>query len=377
MPKLFRLPEDFEIVLEDYTTPSSFDDLQPDGETIVEAGDIIFVANAAAAVTKVIKTMPWERRGITVYGGIPIMDLPSYGSLVVEVNVSPSNPFIDRRLNDIAAEISVKYESAIVSAKALEKNETNVAALSQRNDSASEVIASGTAILFVTDKATYDKMLLNNDFTSVNIVEQLEKPSIAWSFFPLVTFLTIVSLVAAGEIEMMPAALSMASFFFVGGWLVPEDIDRYVDLRLLMLMGCSLSFALAMTKTALANRIATEIVAGITDPLNCLFLIYAATLFITEIVSNNAAAALMFPVAISVAKQLNVSYKPFAMIVMNAASMAFMCPIGEYVHKHLQLTYTSFTQQWQNYTDNYSFTRRLSHPRHGVAPWKLLFYGFC
>jgi len=52
----------------------------------------------------------------------------------------------------------------------------------------------------------------------------------------------------------------------------------------------------------------------------------------TEVISNNAAAALMYPISVKLADAMGVSYKPFAMVVMNAASMAFMCPIGYPTH---------------------------------------------
>jgi di/tricarboxylate transporter len=63
-----------------------------------------------------------------------------------------------------------------------------------------------------------------------------------------------------------------------------------------------------------------------------LYLIYIATLVMTEVISNNAAAALMYPISVKLADAMGVSYKPFAMVVMNAASMAFMCPIGYPTH---------------------------------------------
>jgi di/tricarboxylate transporter len=63
---------------------------------------------------------------------------------------------------------------------------------------------------------------------------------------------------------------------------------------------------------------------------NCL--IYFVTLGLTEIVTNNAAAAIAIPIALSAAKSLAVSYKPFAMSVMIAASSGFAIPFGYACH---------------------------------------------
>ena len=57
-------------------------------------------------------------------------------------------------------------------------------------------------------------------------------------------------------------------------------------------------------------------------------LIYACTLVFTELISNNAAAALMFPIAVATANELQVSYLPFVVGVMFSASLSFITPIG-------------------------------------------------
>lgn len=332
IPKALNLKPGFHIVNEDYKTYGEYEDFKADHSVVLQAGDTIFIAHAQQAIEKFIKTMPWESKGITTLSGASIYDVPAYGYGVVELYISAANPFVGQVLGEVAAEFSATYECTIISAKSINDFEDNVDDLFKRQGTLSTVINQGTSILVVTHKNSYSKLLTNRHFINVVKSGTLEVPATYWSFFPAIVFLTIVSLVAAEQVEMTPAALSMAGFFFVGGWLWPEDIEKYVDLRLLMLMGCSLSFATAMTKTGLAQKIADEISYGVSDPLNCLFLIYLATLFITEIISNNAAAALMFPVAVKLADRLGVSYKPFAMTVMQAASMAFMCPIGYPTH---------------------------------------------
>ena len=62
--------------------------------------------------------------------------------------------------------------------------------------------------------------------------------------------------------------------------------------------------------------------------MDTLALIYLVTLIVTELITNNAAAALMFPFALAAARQLDVNYMPFIITVMMAASAGFATPIG-------------------------------------------------
>src|SRR5690606_19967211 len=68
--------------------------------------------------------------------------------------------------------------------------------------------------------------------------------------------------------------------------------------------------------------------AHITSPWMALVLIYVITALFTELITNNAAAVLVFPLALGVAEQLGVSPMPFIVAVMFAASASFMTPLG-------------------------------------------------
>lgn len=65
-----------------------------------------------------------------------------------------------------------------------------------------------------------------------------------------------------------------------------------------------------------------------TDPTGNLIMIYAVTVLLTNIITNNAAAALMFPFAVSTAHQLDVSLLPFGMAILMGASAAYATPMG-------------------------------------------------
>ena len=59
-----------------------------------------------------------------------------------------------------------------------------------------------------------------------------------------------------------------------------------------------------------------------------LVLVYLTTTLFTEIITNNAAAVLMFPIAMAVSEQMGVSLMPYAIAIMFAASASFLTPLG-------------------------------------------------
>jgi di/tricarboxylate transporter len=67
-------------------------------------------------------------------------------------------------------------------------------------------------------------------------------------------------------------------------------------------------------------------------PVGVLAGVYVLTLVFTELVTNNAAAALAFPVAHSAALGLGVSFMPFAIVIAIAASAGFATPLGYQTH---------------------------------------------
>ena len=67
---------------------------------------------------------------------------------------------------------------------------------------------------------------------------------------------------------------------------------------------------------------------GDLTPWMALALIYLLTAVFTELITNNAAAVLMFPIALALSEQLGVSFLPFAVAVMFAASASFITPLG-------------------------------------------------
>jgi di/tricarboxylate transporter len=103
-----------------------------------------------------------------------------------------------------------------------------------------------------------------------------------------------------------------------------------VEWPVLIVIAASFAVARAMDKTGLAAFAADHLIrfAGGLGPWALLGAVYLLSLGFTTLISNNAAAALVFPIALEVARAQNLSFTPFAVAVAVAASCEFMTPLG-------------------------------------------------
>jgi di/tricarboxylate transporter len=108
-----------------------------------------------------------------------------------------------------------------------------------------------------------------------------------------------------------------------------ETARKSIDWEVLLAIAASFALGAALDKSGAAKMIAeaTISLAG-GSPWLSLVIIYLITMTVTELITNNAAAALMFPFALATAHKLDVNYLPFVITVMMAASAGFATPIG-------------------------------------------------
>lgn len=150
--------------------------------------------------------------------------------------------------------------------------------------------------------------------------------------------LAIVAIVIAGfmfttafEIfTALQASIIATSALLLTRSLSLNEMYEALDSQVLMLLASILSLGLALEKTGAAKIIA-DFLVSVTAGHEAYILIGALfflTSILTEIISNNATAALLAPIAISISKSMSISEKPLLLAVMLGASMSFMSPIG-------------------------------------------------
>jgi di/tricarboxylate transporter len=135
---------------------------------------------------------------------------------------------------------------------------------------------------------------------------------------------------AATELTSMFQASLVAAFAMVAtGCLAAIDARRSIDWTVLIAIASALGLGEAIRVSGLDVVLVAQLAKlGADDPWTAMVVVYVGTAVLTELITNNAAAALMFPFALTAADKLGVSPMPLVVAVMFAASASFATPIG-------------------------------------------------
>lgn len=143
-------------------------------------------------------------------------------------------------------------------------------------------------------------------------------------------FIFMVAISAVTEVTLLKSLMFYLAALIFCGCLTVNEIKRRFPLEIWMIVLGALTLAKALDTTGVTDVIATNIEALLhgQSVYIALITIFVITLLLTEIITNSAAAALIFPIAYSIALGLGVSPLPFVMAVAFAASGSFLSPYG-------------------------------------------------
>jgi di/tricarboxylate transporter len=149
---------------------------------------------------------------------------------------------------------------------------------------------------------------------------------------------SVAAVVAAATLGLLPisvAALGACALLLLLGVIEPKEAYRSIDWQILMIICGTMGLGIALEQTGTARWMAEQASGLLAQaleprwlPLAMLVFFIVGTSVFTEFASNNGAAALMVPLAIEVARHLDVSPLPFLIAVTVSASAAFATPIG-------------------------------------------------
>jgi di/tricarboxylate transporter len=191
------------------------------------------------------------------------------------------------------------------------------------------VLRPGDTLLLEARPSFVEQQRNSRDFLLVSQVQNSTPPRHDRAWVALGILGAMVTVATFGWLSMLNAAMLAAGLMILSGCCTATLARRSVDWQVLLVIAASFGLEQALWKSGAAHVIASAFLdmAG-NQPWLALAGVYGVTLLLTELLTNNAAAALMFPIAVTTATGLGVSPMPFVIALMVAASCGFATPIG-------------------------------------------------
>jgi di/tricarboxylate transporter len=289
--------------------------LAPSASAILQAGDALLVEGTSESILKIKQIA-----GIDIQADAKFSDTDLQDShlRLAEVVLLPGSPFIGRSLKGM---------------RMRERYHLQVLAISRRTGVVHSKIARtrlqlGDVLLVQGSQGQISALQADNAFDVLGVVETQR--------FNRKQALTVMGIFAGAlllstfNLVPMPAAmLGGALLVFLTRSISSEEAYRQVEWKVLILIGCMLALGVAMQSTGTAQFLADELVdlVGHWKPIWLLGGFFLLTVLLTQPMSNQAAAAVLIPVALQTALQLGLNPRTFAVMIAVAASTSYLTPL--------------------------------------------------
>jgi di/tricarboxylate transporter len=289
--------------------------LDPSADTLLQAGDTVLVEGSSESSLKIKDIAGIDIQADAKFSDI---DLQGDGLGLAEVVLLPGSPFIGRTPKGL--QMRERYQIQVLAIN----RRTGVI----RSKIADTRLQLGDVMLVQGNQKQIAALQAENDFDVLGVMEaQRFNRRQAWTVMGI--FAGALSL---GSLKLVPLPAAMllgALLVFVTGCITPDDAYRQVDWKVLILIGSMLGLGVAMQSTGTAEFLAGRLttLAGTWNPLWLLTGFFALTVLLTQPMSNQAAAAVVIPVALQTAVQLGLNPRTFAMMIAIAASTSYLTPL--------------------------------------------------
>ncbi len=187
----------------------------------------------------------------------------------------------------------------------------------------------GDTLLLEAHSSFVEQYKNSRDFYLISGIANSEPPNYDKSGTAWAVIVGMILLVVLDFLSMFQASFLAAGAMLITGCCSATEAKDSVDWTVLLVIAAALGLGNAMQITGAASVIATNLLSyAASSPYLALTGTYLATWMLTETITNNAAAVLIFPIAISIAATIDVNMMPFVITVMMAASASFSTPIG-------------------------------------------------
>jgi di/tricarboxylate transporter len=247
------------------------------------------------------------------------LDTPRTERCLIEAVVSHTCPLVEKTIRE--GKFRSQYNAVVL---AVARNGERL-----KGKIGDIILQSGDTLLLEAPSSFLDQQRMSQDFYLVSGIPNTEP--IRHDKAPLAIGILIIMVILASfsSFGMLKAATLASIIMLITKCCSPQQAISNIEWSVLVVIGAALGLGEALESTGGAEAIATTFMSFTgNNPYIALIVIYGITTFLTEIITNNAAAAIMFSISLSLANSLGVNYMPFVIAVMFGASASFATPIG-------------------------------------------------
>ena len=303
-------------------------------EEVLLGGDVLFFVGR---VTDIVDLQ--RHRGLVSSEHSQLTRLDGSGHAFFEVVVGAESALMGRTIREIG--FRGRYDAAVL---AVHRAGTRLDA--KLGDIRLRI---GDTLLVLGDESFRERWRDSRDFLVVAPLSgipptQPRKAAIVTGVVVLFVVLTALEIV-----PLLNAALGVVFALIATRVLTLRQARNALDLDILVLIASAFGLGAAVTVSGLGDQVASILVAGMgpLGTIGTLAGVLLATMLLTEMVSNNAAAALMFPIAVSTAAAVGADPRPFVIAITLGASLSFLTPIG---YQTNMMVYSMGNYRFTDYT---------------------------
>jgi di/tricarboxylate transporter len=289
--------------------------ISPRPQEVIHAGDLLLVEGRVEDIIRVKDTAGLE---IKADAQLPENTFQSEDVLLVEIMVLSGLHVRGRTLKELR--FGERYGLTVLA--------INRRGVTLRTKLSRIPLRFGDVLLVQGRRDRVNRLITDGEFTLLSDVSAL-RPRSPKARYALMIFIIAIGL---GTTKIMPFASAMIVGTFMmllARAITPGEAYEAVEWRIIILIGSMLAFGAAMAQTGAASFLAHHIVGfmGQYGPMAILGAFFVLTVLLTQPMSNQAAAAVLLPVAIETAAQLSLNPRAFAMMIAVAASCSYLTPL--------------------------------------------------
>jgi di/tricarboxylate transporter len=191
------------------------------------------------------------------------------------------------------------------------------------------ILEAGDTLLLEANSEFVEKQRFAKDFLVVSPVADFQPVESKKQWVALGILVGMIATATLGLFSMFEAAVVATGALIATGCVSVQAARKNISWHIIVVIAASLALGTAMTNSGLADEIANRLIGTVSSsPELTLLAMFVLTAVFSAVISNVAAAVILFPIAVSAAESMGLNVLPFAVMIMVAASASFATPIG-------------------------------------------------